>query len=328
MIVSTFTENWANLTRWTIPSGKSVLLLDGKCYAAPGASNVRAELVEAAPGGMPLLFVQVDAAIQDGFSIRFFDPDGVFPLHEAMLVHEYGSIYLERYLYLQPAPVRQRLFALPAGQYQFRVGFTDGYLFIKVYSDATLIRYAELPIESYWEVHAIAVSPGQAVDPDSISQPWIGAIASTDGQTRFGVDALLGPEEMGYPALVAPDFPQPVNFREGAYASWTSPTFGGSGNLIFSTSSKLPPGIMLTANGSSLVLSGIPTQGTAGQWDLQVVVDDGLQPRTLTIGLAIAVASLFDVPGDVVTAESIALGDFYYQISGGPLRKEMTQGES
>lgn len=133
---------------------------------------------------------------------------------------------------------------------------------------------------------------------------------------------------MGYPVLVAPDFPQPVNFREGAYASWTSPTFGGSGNLIFSTSSKLPPGIMLTANGSSLVLSGVPTQGTAGQWDLQVVVDDGLQPRTLTIGLAIAVASLFDVPGDVVTEESIALGDFYYQIAGGPLRKEMTQGES
>lgn len=326
--MSSFTENWANLSRWTIPSGKSVTLSGGRCYAAPGAANTRAELVETSPGGLPFLFVQVEASIVDGFSIRCFDPDGVFLFHETRFVHEYGSFYLDRFTD-DGAPIRRRLFSLPAGEYLFRVAFVESFLVFKVYQGATLIRYLETSIGQLGEVHAIALSPGQALDPDAGPQPWIGQVVSVDGLNRYSFppydSTLLGPETLDYPSLVVPDLPDQILFREGAYTSWSSPSFGGSGNLIFSTPSRLPSGISLTPNGSSLVFSGIPVSGSTGDWPIDVVVDDGLQPKTISVVLRIGVLSSFDIPGDVVTEESLALGDFYYQISGGPLRKEMSR---
>lgn len=328
--MSTFTETWSNLSRWSIPSGKAVVLSGGRCYAAPGADNARAELVEAAPDGRPFLFVEVEAFIVDGFSIRCFDAEGVYTDHETRFTHEYGSIYLDRFINSSGLAVdvvahRARLFSLPSGQYLFRVGFAVGWLFFKVYQSGVLVRYLVLHIGQCGEVHALAVSPGQAVDPEAGPHPWVGQVVSLDCLNRYDFPALLGPEEIAYSDLVVPDLPDQIPFREGAYSIWTSSSFGGSGNLTFSARGLLPPGIVLTPDGSSLVLSGVPAAGAAGDWTFDVVVDDGLQPKTVSVSMRIVVASAFDVPGDAVTIEAMALGDFYYQLTGGPLRLEMTK---
>jgi hypothetical protein len=70
------------------------------------------------------------------------------------------------------------------------------------------------------------------------------------------------------------------------------------------------------------VIFGSPAAGSAGAYPLLLEVTDGVNTATVTVLLDLTVASQWVVDPVVIPESSIALGDWYYQIAGGPVRKE------
>lgn len=92
---------------------------------------------------------------------------------------------------------------------------------------------------------------------------------------------------------------------------------------LFSVEVKSPkPGyIQIIPYGNCIEVVGRTYSGWAGVWPILVLVKEaGGGEFFLTINLEIL--PYWQMNEDAVTPDDEALGDFYYELSGGPLRKE------
>lgn len=323
-------ETWTDLSNWTIADGKTAVVSDNKLYPTPGAADAIPVLTFLPPlmEQVPCCYVTFEAFIQgDGFQVEFFDGEGVYPAARTRWVYEDGAVYFERYLTTNDVSSysRTRIFDLPPGTYTFKFINATGYPVVKVYESSVLIRFHREFLFANWDSDSMRVSPGKAFDVDAGPQPWIGPLTFQNGHTYYGSWALIGNDVLEWPPLVMPDpFVVPI-FREGAYSSWTSPSFGGSGFLSFTPLSAVPAGLSLVpGRNGDFSLVGTPAVGQAGSWALTLLVHDRMDSDALTVTLMvpIQVLSSFDIPSNVVTDSSIDFADHYYRISGGPLRIE------
>lgn len=113
-----------------------------------------------------------------------------------------------------------------------------------------------------------------------------------------------------------------VSVPEGVSGfSWTGLSFPGSGALSLALLSALPPGFALVLAGRSLHLFGSLAAGLDGSWPVALsVMDSVLGPTYLNLLLDIVPA--WKANEDEVDPDSDALGEFYYALTGGPLRQE------
>lgn len=91
--------------------------------------------------------------------------------------------------------------------------------------------------------------------------------------------------------------------------------------------SQLPDGMALEFQGIQLILFGTPAIGTVGDWPVSIQLwnIDGTR-----IGRQAPFKIQIQSKEDQAFADNsdlgLSLGDFYYQLCGGPLRQEMRDG--
>ena len=93
--------------------------------------------------------------------------------------------------------------------------------------------------------------------------------------------------------------------------------------------SRLPDGMSLALHADALVLVGAASISDSGDWPILVsfYTYDGLASLIqLPVSGLLVVDSAEDIEADGLSASSLALGDYYYTLIGGPLRKEMRDG--
>lgn len=93
--------------------------------------------------------------------------------------------------------------------------------------------------------------------------------------------------------------------------------------------SRLPDGMSLALQADALVLVGAASISDSGDWPILVsfYTYDGLASLIqLPVSGLLVVDSAEDIEADGLSASSLALGDYYYALIGGPLRKEMRDG--
>lgn len=90
--------------------------------------------------------------------------------------------------------------------------------------------------------------------------------------------------------------------------------------------SQLPDGVLLAIQSNKLVLIGTPALADVGSWPMSIRFFDsggvviGSLPK---IAGVMEVLSAEDIAAEGMPAPLIELGDYYYALSGGPLRQEM-----
>lgn len=103
--------------------------------------------------------------------------------------------------------------------------------------------------------------------------------------------------------------------------SWVSDAILGLASFQLVT--DLPDGLALAQSGQSLVLTGSIAPGLTGYWYVSLLLVDvlgGTRYEQLAIGIA---PSFYNSVADpLVDVDDTELGDYYYTLLGGPLRKE------
>lgn len=97
--------------------------------------------------------------------------------------------------------------------------------------------------------------------------------------------------------------------------------------LVEVETSALPDGMAIEFQGIQLVLFGKPAIGTVGDWPLSIRfwhIDGTSLGRYAPFKLQIN--SIEDQSFLDNSDLGLSLGDYYYQLTGGPLRKEMRDG--
>lgn len=326
-----FVENWVDLARWDLSVGKNVSLTGGRVTQVPGASNSSPVLrLKSSVYGTPTCAFKMKVSLQEDFYATVFDPDDAFPRSEVKLIYRDGGLYLWCYHTNDPdqPPVYRRLFGLSKGvEYDFWFGVAEGHLQFKVFHSASLIRYASVWVSANWDMHSMLFCPGRSIDPDNGPFPYVGQLSYSDSLNRFGVQAFLGAEVIPYPPIAQMQDPF-LSVIEGQPFSWLSPSLAGSGSLVVAVQTALPKGLILSMDGSRIRLSGVPAPGQAGNFLVALQIEDALDYRQLqlaSISITVLPASTAYFPD---SPETVAAADFYYEIAGGPLRKEMSQEES
>ena len=326
-----FVENWADLSRWDLSIGKNVSLAGGRVTQVPGASNSSPVLrLKPSVYGTPTSAFKMKVSFQEDFYATMFDPGDSYPRSEVKLIYRDGGLYLWCYHTNDPdaAPVYRRLFGLSKGvEYDVWLGVAEGWLQLKVFQDASLIRYASVWVSANWEMHSMLFCPGRSADPVNGPFPYVGQVSYSDGLNRFGIQAFLGSEVISYPPIAQLQNPY-LSMIEGQPFSWVSPSLAGSGSLVVSVQTAIPKGLILSMDGSRIRLSGVPAVGQAGSFLVAIQIEDALdyeQLQLASISITVLLASAAYFPD---SPETVAAADFYYEIAGGPLRKEMSQEET
>ena len=97
------------------------------------------------------------------------------------------------------------------------------------------------------------------------------------------------------------------------------------GPIILETSA-LPDGVILVVQSNKLVLIGVPKLDEVGAWPISVAFLDATGTAIVTLPPIVGmmeVLSSEDIAAEGMPAALIELGDYYYALSGGPLRQEM-----
>lgn len=98
-----------------------------------------------------------------------------------------------------------------------------------------------------------------------------------------------------------------------------------SGTIIVEVS-ELPAGVLLRVQSSQLVLIGTPTLLEVGLWPMSVRLLDANYVQISALPPFVAVMEVLsaeDIAAEGMPTALIELGDYYYALSGGPLRQEM-----
>lgn len=167
-------------------------------------------------------------------------------------------------------------------------------------------------------------NPGRS--ESSGAMPWIGRTVFAWGGTEQQIIDIEDAGTIEFPPIQPPIIKVHPAFIEGVFKTWVGPSIGASGALTVEPTVPLPGGLTAGMQGGSLVIFGAPVAGTAGSYPISFIVSDGLTSTTIAMELIITVGSRWTVdPG--ITDDVAALGDYYYQIAGGPVRKEFTYPE-
>lgn len=328
-------ENWPNLDRWKTLSlgigGGGAVAADGKLTA--NAQNPIFQLKQPFTN-YPVIDVRVNP--HDDMQIYFAEQSQSVDFINLSNITYFGIYYelnfggyisqffLMRRLVPGGPLVGTPIFSgAPDTEYRILLGATGANYYAKVYSAAGTELYDSGPLEVFDSgAMSLLVNPGRNTTPPP--QPWIGELKIAWGLGEADVIASMDAGEIVVPPLVAPAIVSLPSFIEGVYGSWTSPAISGSGTFTFQVDSPLPPGLILSTSGSSFTISGRAPVGTAGTWPIRVLVNDGFQITSVDVLLDLSVLSAHEASRDTVSPAAEALGDFYYLISGGPLRKEAT----
>lgn len=104
--------------------------------------------------------------------------------------------------------------------------------------------------------------------------------------------------------------------------------FGLVGSLLVEHS-RIPSGMSLALQGQALVLIGSAAPADCGEWPILVsfFTFNG-QPSLVQLPVSgmLTVDSADEVASQGMPSDTLALGEFYYSLAGGPLRKEMRDG--
>lgn len=95
---------------------------------------------------------------------------------------------------------------------------------------------------------------------------------------------------------------------------------------IILEASALPDGVILVVQSNKLVLIGVPKLDEVGAWPISVAFLDATGTAIVTLPPIVGmmeVLSSEDIAAEGMPAALIELGDYYYALSGGPLRQEM-----
>ena len=167
---------------------------------------------------------------------------------------------------------------------------------------------------------AFLVNPGRYYSMGL--EPWIGRTVFAWGVTEEFIDGVMDAGTITVPASKTPTITAQPVFKEKVYSSWESPAFEGSGAFTYDVRSSLPSGLSLVMQGGRIVIFGTAASGSAGLYPVTVDVTDGLSTTRMTLMLNLQVLSAWNPPVETIPDASMALGDYYYQIAGGPVRKE------
>jgi hypothetical protein len=168
-------------------------------------------------------------------------------------------------------------------------------------------------------------NPGRRVTLPT-TYPWIGRMVFAWNATASEIAAIETAGTIVFPSISVPAVVDQPSFVEGVYSTWVSPSVGAAGGLSVQAGGDLPAGLTVGMQGGSLVIFGSPSSGSAGTYPISFVISDGLTTKSITVQLVISVGSRWAVDSGV-TDDVVVFGDYYYQISGGPIRKEFTYPE-
>lgn len=103
--------------------------------------------------------------------------------------------------------------------------------------------------------------------------------------------------------------------------SWLSPPFTGDAPFTLEQYSPFPQGFSAVVAGSSVQVFGSLPAGVDGNWPVALAVRDAHGDPTF-FALLLVIRPAWMASETVVDEASLSLGDFYYQLTGGPLRQD------
>lgn len=326
-------ENWPNLDRWKTLSlgvgGGGAIAAGGRLTA--NAQNPIFQLKQPFTN-FPVIDVRVNP--HDDLQIYFTEQAQSIDFANLSNITYFGIYYelnfggfMSQFFLMRRLVPGGPLVSLPIftgapdTEYRILLGATSTHYYAKVFSAAGAELYSSGPIDLFDSgAMSLLVNPGRNTTPPP--QPWIGELKVAWGLSEADVLASMTAGQIVVPPLVAPVIPSQPTFYEGVYGSWTSPAIQGSGTYQYELQTSLPPGLVLSTNGAAFTISGRVPVGSAGVWPVKILVDDGFQETELEILLDLSVLPAHEASYSTVSPAAEVLGDFYYLIAGGPLRKE------
>ena len=324
-----YTEAWADSSRWRLLNGASFMLDDGHLLAVQ--DNPLLQFNQNAEMG---LVVEMILYPDDDLQLALVKPSASIDFTTQADITYFGIIYERQFgSYYHQFVLNHRSawdgplldVASPAldnlATYRLLFSASEGAVRVKIFDALDALVWDVTQPGVLTGEMTFLVNPGRMQD-GAPSSPWIGLTKFMWGATPSQVAAAMDGGAIVVPPLVAPSIVDQPSFQERQYSVWESPSFGGSGSFSVTARSPLPPGLSLVFQGDRLVIFGSPAAGSAGAYPLLLEVTDGVNTAMVTVLLDLTVASQWVVDPGVIPESSVALGDWYYQIAGGPVRKE------
>lgn len=328
-------EVWDNDSRWKSLNGVLYSIAGGKLSVLdPNEDNPLLQFRQDVSMGIAIEFVIFP---DDDLQFALVIPSSSIDFADEGAITYFGITYECRYseLYMQFALTYRTSFDAPLQHIalptlpnltQYRVLLTahSNTVRVKIYSAADVLLQEETISGVLTGEMTFLANPGR--NESGGVMPWIGRTVFAWGATDQQIIDIEDAGTIEFPLIQAPVISVHPSFVEGVFSTWTGPSVGASGALTVEPTAPLPGGLTAGMQGGSLVIFGSPVAGIAGSYPISFIVSDGLTVTTILMELTITVGSRWTVdPG--VTDEVAALGDFYYLIAGGPIRKEFTYPE-
>lgn len=329
-----FVEAWANADRWLLLSNATFEVAGGHLMPAVAQANPLLQFRQNVTTG---LVVEMEIHPDDDFQLSLVKPSTSISFDQQADITYFGILYEKQYesFYNQFVlnwrgawgdPLLNVASPQLSNQTTYRLLFSAVSDIVRV----KVFNTQGVEVASFTQSGVLMgdmtflVNPGRL--QTGVDRPWIGRSTFLWGATPAMVDTCMAAGKITLPGLDVPSFPTQPSFVEGVYSTWSSPSFGGTGTLSVIPQSKLPDGLSISAQGDRLVIFGAPAAGSSGLYPLCLSVSDGVSESMVTVYLNLSVAPSWSDVGCVVTAGMAALGDYYYRLCGGPLRKEFFDG--
>lgn len=324
-----YVETWADGARWRSMNGVAYSIADGKL--SPGGNNPL--LLFNQNAGMGLV-VEMLLRPNDDLQLSLVKPVANIGFYDQGDITYFGILYEKNFGgYAQQFILNYRsewgppISSGPASP--FIANSVPYRLLFSAYGDTVRVKVFSEADALLWEISQAGVLTGDMaflVNPGRYYsgglEPWIGRTVFAWGVTEEFIDDTMDAGAITVPAPKAPTITAQPVFKEKVYSSWESPAFEGSGAFTYDVRSSLPGGLSLVMQGGRIVIFGTAASGSAGLYPVTVDVTDGLSTTRMTLMLNLQVLSAWNPPVETIPDASMALGDYYYEISGGPVRKE------
>ena len=328
-----YVETWTNANRWRVLNEAVYSVSDGKLH--PVDDNPLLLFNQSASMG---LVVEMLLQPNDDLQLSLVKPVDNLTFYNQGDITYFGILYekefgdVARQFVLNHrgawgAPLSQSASSMIPDSVPYRLLFSayGDTVRVKVFSEGGAVLWSIMQTGVLTGDMAFLVNPGRRNIETSFPaglDPWIGRTTFAWGVTEEFIDDTMDAGAITVPVSKAPTITAQPVFKEKVYSSWESPAFEGSGAFTYDVRSSLPGGLSLVMQGGRIVIFGTAASGSAGLYPVTVDVTDGLSTTRMTLMLNLQVLSAWNPPVETIPDASMALGDYYYQIAGGPVRKE------
>ena len=332
--MGTFVETWADSNRWSLLNGVPFDVSGGHLLPAVGAQNPLLRFVQDVSPGIA---VEMLLMPDDDLQLSLVKPSSSIDFANQGAITYFGVLYERSFgAYANQFVVNWRdswdhaiqsvASGLIASMQTYRLLFTlsGGVANVRVYSALDALLFSFTQSDVLLGDMTFLVNPGRAAS--DLTRPWIGRSTFLWGVSQATIDSILSAGTIVLPSLSIPSMPTQPAFVEGVYSTWSTPSFAGTGVLSVTPQTSLPPGLAIAAQGDSLIVFGAAAVGSAGIYPITLLVTDGVTTQSVTVYLTLTVQPSWMQETNVVTADMLELGDYYYRLAGGPLRKEFRHG--